>query len=114
MAKPIVDQFEVVDIDEEDGDTAKLSLGSGKGSLQPIGQQCTVRQASQRVMKRQLLQLPLEGLAFGDVAASEDNPGYGGVIEKGVDDYLQVMPPTHLLEKAKLRRHVPPCRTPGL
>src|SRR6266851_5548476 len=81
-------------------------IGARKGSLQPISQQRTIRQASQRVMKRQLLQLPLEGLALGDVAAGEDNPGYGRLIEKVVDDHLEVMPGTVREEEAELSRHI--------
>jgi len=106
VAKAIVDEFEVIDVDEQDGEASELAIGAGEGSLQPIGQQSTIRQASQRVMKRQLLQLPLEGLALGDVAASEDNPGYGRLIEKVVDDHLEVMPGTVRVEEAELSRHI--------
>jgi hypothetical protein len=98
VAKPIVDQLEVIEVDEQDSDTAELSICSGKRLLQPIGQQGTIRQASQRVMERHLLELSLERLALSDIAIGHDDAVHGGLIQQVVRNYLEVMPRTPRME----------------
>lgn len=71
MAEAVVDQLEVVEIDEEEGDAGAGSRGSLQAQLQVIEERRSVRETGQRVMQRRVCELlsrfGLDALALADV-----------------------------------------------
>jgi hypothetical protein len=51
----VVDQLEIVEIDEQDGDTSKQAVRARQRALQSIRKQSAIRQTSECIMKGQLL-----------------------------------------------------------
>jgi hypothetical protein len=71
MSKTVVDDLEIVDIEQEDAYGLGLPIGAGKCMLQPVAEQSTIRQASQRIMESLMPQLLLEAGALDLVEALE-------------------------------------------
>jgi hypothetical protein len=42
MAKPIVDQLEIVQVDKQNWDASELPISSGEGALQPVLEEGTI------------------------------------------------------------------------
>ena len=92
MTEALVDDLEVVEVHEEHADVVAAAFGAGERVLDPVDEQCPVRQVGQRVVQRQSPHLGVELLALGDVAHGEhqsadtgDTPHVGG-------DDLEVAP----------------------
>ena len=90
MAEAIVDRLELVQIDEQDGQLAAISIGAGLGVDDAVVEQRPVGQARQRIMERTVHQLLFECLALGDVTTVEHDPLDVGVIEEIGRDRFQV------------------------
>jgi hypothetical protein len=57
-------------------------------------------------VERQLLQLPFGVLAFGDIAATQDNTCHGSLVQEVVRDHFEFAPRSIRVKEAELRRQV--------
>ena len=80
VAEAVVDQLEVVEIDEQHHDRARVPLGVEQRLLQAVDEQLPVRQAGQLVVGRAECELLLRALAFGDIGLDTDEVGQGAAL----------------------------------
>lgn len=106
MPKPVVDQLEIVEIHEQNSDSSEVALGSREGSLQAVGEQGTIRQTGQWIVECQLLELPLEVLAFGDVATGQHQARHRAIVQKVVRDHLEFAPGSIRVAESEFSLHV--------
>ncbi len=109
VPQTVVDQLEVVEVEEQDGQRRQGPSGAGQGVLQPVPEQGPVGQTAQGVVEGLVLQLLLESLALGDITQGEDDPFHGGVAEEVVGHHLDVAPGPVPMADAPLGRY----RRPG-
>src|SRR3954454_1718849 len=67
MAVAVVDQLEVVDVDDDDRNTASVASSTRERLLQPVEDQAAVGQSGQRVVQRVMAELRLGGARLSDV-----------------------------------------------
>ena len=72
MAERIVDALELVDVDIEHRELLAAPLDALKLALEPLAEQHAVRQIGQRVVMRQMRDLPLGAPALGNVFLGRD------------------------------------------
>ena len=82
MAESVVDVLESVEVEEDHG-----RVGAGAGSatqrvLDPVPEQCPVRESGQRVVEGLVGQLFLGQLAVGDVVQVDDDASDVGLVEE--------------------------------
>lgn len=86
VAELVVDRFEVVEVDEQDGETAVLALAAFEAVLGAGIEQQAVRQPGQRVVVGQIQQLGRRLPGRGDVAQDADHAQYlAGVVAHHTD-----------------------------
>ena len=73
VAERVVDDLEVVEVDEDDPDAARLAAAARDRVADALDEQRAVGQAGDRVVERLVGELALEGLALADVARVEDD-----------------------------------------
>ncbi len=76
MAEGVVDQLEVVQVDEEDGQVGAPLHGNQQLALELVVEQRAVAQAGEGVVVGQPVQLGFGRLAIGDVGERADHHGY--------------------------------------
>ena len=82
VAESVVDVLESVEVEEDHG-----RIGAGAGSatqrvLDPVPEQCPVRESGQRVVEGLVRQLVLGQLAVGDVVQVDDDASDVGLVEE--------------------------------
>ena len=87
VPETIVDGLEVVQVDEDDGHPDALAQRACHGVANALVEQRAVGEVGDRIVEGLVGELLLELLALGDVAAVEDDPADGVVVEEvGVQD----------------------------
>ena len=82
VAEAVVDGLEIVEVEEHDGDARGLARGDGKRVLDAVGEERTVGQAGDRVVKRLVRKLLLEGRALAHIAAVEHDAAHVRIVEQ--------------------------------
>src|SRR5207247_8788650 len=68
VTEAVVDRLEVVEVEEEDGESLSRATHPGQRVLQPIGEEGPVREAGEGVMEGLVAELVLERAPLRDVA----------------------------------------------
>ena len=92
VAEAVVDRLEVVHVEEEHGDPARLAHPAGKRVLDAIREQRTVGKARERVVEGAVGELILELLAVAHVAGGEEHAAHVRVVREVLANRLDVAP----------------------
>ena len=92
VSEAVVDRLEVVEVQEQHGDRVGPPVASVHGVGEPVKEQGAVGQAGERVVEGLVVELLLEGAAFGHVAAVEHDRADVGLIEQIGDDGIDREP----------------------
>ena len=90
VAEAVVDSFEVIQIEEQDGQLAAIAIGARLGVHDAVVKQRPVGQAGQPIMEGAMDQLLLERLALGHITAVEHDAVYVRIVEEIGRDGLEV------------------------
>ena len=88
VAQAVVDDFEVVDVQEQHADRAEVAVGVSQSLFESVGEQGPIGQPRQWIVKGQLFELLLELLALGDVAIRHHDARDRRLLEQVVGDHL--------------------------
>ncbi len=75
MPKRIVDPLEVVEVDHHDGEIVLRSLARSMKSFEPVAKQGAGGKAGERVVMRDMVDVLVGALAFGQVVGDADEAG---------------------------------------
>ena len=104
VPEAVVDELEVVEVEEQNGQQGPRSSCPRQRVLQPVQEQGTIGKPAQRVVERLVFELFLEGFALAHVTHREDNPRDGGIAQQIVRYHLDVPPGTIVVPDAPLCR----------
>src|SRR3712207_5393207 len=102
MPKTVVYNLEVVQVHEQHGDRVASPLRTTRGVFEAIHEQRPVRQPSERIVERLMVQLLLEGFAFSDILEDHHCARHLAILEYwGAQVFDRearaVLPPEHLV-----------------
>ena len=92
VTEAVVDRLEVVHVEEEHGDPARLAHPAGQRVLHPIREQRAVGKARERVVEGAVGELILELLAVAHVAGGEQHAADVRIVSEVLVDRLDVAP----------------------
>ena len=90
VAEAVVDSFEVVEVEEDDGEAELLAARAGHRVAYALVEQGAVGQVGDRVVEGLMGELLLKRLALADVAAVEHDAPHRAVLEQVVVQDLEV------------------------
>ena len=88
MAEAVVDGLEVIQIDEQQGNSVVFAFGTLEPLFDPIAEQHAIGQVGQRIVERLVRELILEAFAVADVAGGEHQSADVDVVEQIAGDGL--------------------------
>jgi hypothetical protein len=88
VPQAIVRDFEVVQVHEQHRNLAASPIRTTQGVFEAIHEQRSVRQTAERIVKRLMAELLLQGLALGYVPGGDHHAPYSRVVEQVVYDVL--------------------------
>ena len=104
VAERVVDGLEVVEIEEDHGDRARVPAREHERVRHAIEKERAIRQPGERVVKCLMRELGLQRLALADVARVEHDAAHRGLVEQIRSDHLDVAPSAIVVPHAPLRR----------
>ena len=104
VAEAVVDRLEVVEIDEEQGDSVVRALGPLNPLFHAIAKEHAIGQIGQRIVERLMRKLVLEALAVADVAGGQDQPAHIDVVEQIAGHGLDVLPGAIVMSRSIVDR----------
>ena len=109
MAERVVDELEVIEVGEEDGQLIDRTAGGACERVRdPVREQCPVGKSRERIVEGLVLELLLEPLTVGDVAEVQHHPTDGGVVRSVLRDHLHPAPAAVGMSHAELGGLLPP------
>ena len=90
----VVHGFELVQVDEQKGNSAAGSPPAPHGLIQLLCEQRTVGQAGEGVVESLVAELVFEDLLVGDVTTVEHQSAHTGFVDEVGDDRLEIAPRT--------------------